>query len=491
MKKILLILVAIAFSFTSCERIDFGDTNVNPYEAQEGNSSALMRGAMGMFASNGDRTYYSNVANYAQYQAEVTYTDEQIYSQYSGAWYRYYISELMPLKEVIETATEPSGSKSVNMSAIADIFSVMIWKRITDTFGDIPYTEALQGSENIVPKYTTQKDIYLDLLARLKTSRDAMDANAWTPGSDADIMYGGDISKWGKLANSLILSVSLQLSGTSEAAAGQAAFNEALNNTYGVIEDNADNLVFIPDGVGNFPNPLSRSRSADYSITKELVESLNGSAGPWGAGFTDPKNVTSNHTPDLRVSKYATTPTGSDAIPYGYRNNQGQLGEPVNDLYKASDANFTIMSATYTYLNRAEGALIFASGEDANAMLTSGIIKSFEFAGLTNADGTAQAAIRVADAANAAIAPGGLAQVIGEEKWFALFPDAYGAWAEQRRTGFPELHASPDAVNGGVIPHRMLYPTNAKQVNPNGWQGGVNTLAPAEDANTSKIWWEQ
>ncbi len=497
MKKIIYIIALVALTLGSCDRIDFGDINRDPSVPVEGNTDALLRGAMASFASNGGRVYYSNATLYAQYQSQTVYTQEQRYVQYVGSWYRYYVEQLNNLKEVADTDQDVRGATD-NMKAIAELTSVFITKRITDTYGDIPYFDALNGVDLLTPNYTPQRDIYLDLIERAKAARDLLNPNAFTPDADTDIFYGGDINKWGKFANSFILALSIQLSNTDASTLAEAAFNEALNNVYGVIEDNADNMVFTPDVAGGVVNPISLSRPGDFNVTKELTDALKGNPGPWGAGLNDPKNPTSNTHLDYRLYVYSG---GGDGLPYGYASYPSSATK-INNIFDQQDSPFTLFSAAYTWLNRAEGAVIYNTGEVAEDMLRKGIETSyaayydyFASVGADNnqVDAWAQqyATDRIADANDPAIAPGGLAQVIGEEKWFALFPDGYAAWAEQRRTGWPALHPAPDAVNGGVIPHRMLYPDNSKTVNPNGWAQGVQGLLPAEDLNTSKIWWEQ
>jgi len=490
MKKLfnfITIIALVGLTLSSCSRIDFGDINRDETVPVNADIDALMRGAMSNFATNGGRVYYSNASLYAQYQSQTTYTQEQRYVQYQGSWYSYYIRQLNGLKVIANTTEDVRGATD-NMRAIAELMSVFIYKRITDTFGDVPYYDALQTVDDLTPSYTPQRDIYKDLISRAKAARDLLNPDAFTPDAATDIYYGGDIYKWGKFANSLIMALSIQLSNTDLAGEAEAAFNEALNNSYGVIEENADNMVFVPDVAGGLDNPISRSRAADFNVTKELTDALKGNPGPWGAGMEDPKNVTSNHTYDQRVEAY--TSSGGDGLPFGYTS-YTYTADSMNDTYDSPSSPFTLFSAAYTWLNRAEGALIYNSGEDKEEMLTEGIKRSYEAAGLDTAAGEAYAAARVADANDPAVAPGEWAQVIGEEKWFALFPDGYAAWAEQRRTGWPALQPAPHAVNGGVIPHRMLYPDNSKNVNPEGWAQGVQGLSPAEDLNTSKIWWEQ
>ena len=500
MKKLIYIVALVALSFSSCDRIDFGDINRDPSVPEKGNIDALMRGAMVSYGSIGERNYYSNPTLYAQYQAQTAYTQEQLYAHYVGSWYKYYTEELGNLKEVTKIDEDVRGSTD-NMKAIAELTSVLITKRITDTFGDIPYFDALNDAENVTPSYDKQKDIYLDLILRAKNARDLLNDNAFRPDAATDIYYGGDINKWRKFANSLILALSIQLSKTDAAPLAEAAFNEALTNAYGVIEENDENLVFTPDVTGGGVNPISRSRAADYSVTKELTDALKGNPGPWESDINGKKNPTTNHTLDQRVFVYTLN---QDGLPYGYKeySNYNGTGQNMTDIFDQEDSPFTLFSAAYTWLNRAEGALIYNTGENVANMLTEGIKRSYtqyyDFFTANNisnsqVDTWAQdhATTRIADANDPAIAPDGMAQVIGEEKWFALFPDGFAAWAEQRRTGFPKLHPAPDATNGGVIPHRYLYPDNSRNVNPTGWEKGVQGLTPQEDKNTSKIWWEQ
>lgn len=490
MKKIFLTLSIFTLLFTACERVDYGDLNQNPYSPTEDNIDGMVRTAMIAFGEQGNRAGYDVASCYAQYQTQVSYTQEQTYSQFKGAWGRNYVYVLNNLKRAHDVANDSRGA-TTNVKVTTELMSVMVWKRITDTFGDVPYFEALQGGSNITPAYTPQRDIYLDLIARAKAARDMIDPAAFTLDADTDIYYGGDMDKWGKFANSLILALTIQLSNTSEAAFAQGEFQAALANSYGVIESNADNFTFTPDNAGGNKNPISYERVADYMLSKELTDALNGYAGPWGSLQTDSKNVTSTagNSTDFRI--YAYEGGTADGAPYGY--SSGTAGADMSANYTAASSDFVLLSAAYTWLNRAEAADRGWTSENATTMLTNGIVASFaaaeNMAGFTFPpanNGAAKATERLLDVAGTVT----LAQVIGEEKWFALFPDGYAAWAEQRRTHYPALMPAPDAINGGVIPHRMLYPSGEAATNPNGYTQGLQGLTPADDKNTSKIWWE-
>jgi len=100
----------------------------------------------------------------------------------------------------------------------------------------------------------------------------------------------------------------------------------------------------------------------------------------------------------------------------------------------------------------------------------------------------AYAAGRVADVATA---PGGALQVIGEEKWIALFPLGYDEWSEWRRSDYPILNPAPDAINDGDIARRYNYPSDEVTLNSANYQAGVSGLTPAQDINTARMWWDK
>jgi hypothetical protein len=470
MKKLTFLILSIFITTISCEKIEYGDLNQNPYSSTEGNADALLRAGQIQFFSGGGRFYLSNATLYAQYQTQNQYTDEQRYNEAPGFWSNYYTS-LMNLKAVTELESDIRGDMS-NIKGISEIFSVMIWKRLTDSFGDIPYTAALKASENPSPEYTKQQDIYADLISRAKAARDMLSSSSFT--ATSDIIYDGDITKWKKYANSLIMSLALQMSKKG----GNASTEFAAALTSGPITSNADNFIFTPDVTGGVTNPWSSLRPGDFWLSRTLTDAMQGVAG--GA------NITSNVTFDDRIYAYSSDPLGL-GMPYGYADNAGfSATAKINTNVSNSDKPLTIYPAAYTHLMIAEAAELDWIDVDSRAFLRSGIIESFNQWGIDSAKATTYADARLD---NASVV--GTDQVIGEEKWIALFPSGYDAWAEQRRTGFPKLLPSPEPFNDGSIPERFPYPTEENTINPTNWAIGVQGLVPATDSNSSKIWWNQ
>jgi hypothetical protein len=493
MKKIFLYIIASVLILSACNKVDFGDINENPNGAAHPNLAALMTGATMRYATLTGREYLTKPVLYVQYMSQVTYTDEMLYNNAPSTWYGYYIQTLSNYQTIINVASnkdnwdgpiEASGYHA-NQVGVATIMKCVVFKRVTDEFGDIPYFQALDAKYS-VPKYDKQEDIYKDLIKQVKAARDMMDASK--PGPVGDPIYHGDVTKWKKFANSFLLSLTLQLSKRFSAVNEYAAteFKKALNDANGVIESTADEAWFSYDPVHNFVNPWSRLRPTDYFLSKEFTDALHGNSGALSL------NPTSNTTLDARINIYADNPA-LDGVPYGYKNGSGKGKASMSSLIWAEKPPLPLMTAAYTYLNRAEAAARGWTSEDAQAMLVNGIKASY--ASLSSAygvditgDADAYANARVADVA---AAPGGILQVIAEEKWVALFPKGFQAWSEWRRTDYPKLKPAHDYYNSGVIPRRLPYPAEEPGLNPDGYKSGVADLTPAKDLNSSHFWWDK
>jgi len=485
--KIYILSFLLALGFSACETVDFGDTNDNPNGPTMADPAPLMSGAMVQYSNRGGRDYLLKPTLYVQYQSQSVYTDEMRYNEVASPWYTYYGSELSELNEMINFVSNPDNQTAsvlsqgaiVNQVGVAKIFMSVIFKRITDTWGDVPYTEALQGLDNLSPAYSDQKSVYEGLITTVKEGRDMLDESLLGP--TGDVIYDGNITKWKKFANSLIMQMSLQLSNTSIATYARTEFNAALSHSSGVLEDIADDALFTYHDVKGQRNPFNSSRPADYYLSKELTDAMHG---------TGTLNPTSNTTPDFRLAAYSNN-MAHDGRPYGYSTIQtGDSNMNISHFWNAS-ASLPLLTSSYTFLNRAEAANLGWTTEDATAMLVSGITLSYQaiekkIDTTLGGDVTVYAAARVADASTFS-----LAQVIGEEKWVSLFPNGFDAWSEWRRTGFPALNPATDYLNNGQIPRRYIYPTDEAGVNTAGYNAGVSSLTPATDNNTSKIWWNQ
>jgi len=489
MKKLFLIILSIALSITGCD--DFGDTNKNVNGPLEGNTASLLSGAMTNFGGRQGRPYRITPTLNVQYFMQLVYNDEMLYADYAGNWQSYYVQVLSNLKEVITIVSDPDAGLDPaivangaleNQQAVAMIFKAVVFKRVTDLFGNVPYSDAL-SIETLTPAYDSQEAVYTGMIANVKAARDMINLAAAGPTGDA--IYGGDMDKWVKFANSLLMQMAMQLSDVSSSINAQTEFTSALNHAGGVIETLDEEAWYSYDTQNGFNNPWNWMRPADYGVSQELVSSLK------GAGAN---KRTSNTTFDNRLLVMMAD-TAEDGLPYGYLNYQSASAGVASVLLDPG-THLPILTAGYTWLNRAEAASMGWTAEDVGTMMTNGVMASYASFGalydpddaLAVGDGAAYAASRVADFG---VAAGGEMQVIAEEKWVALYPLGYDAWSEWRRTEYPSLLPAPDAINSGEIPRRYNYPNDEVTLNTTNYNSGVSSLSPATDNNTSRVWWNQ
>ncbi len=499
----ILLTVLLVNVFIACENVDFGDMNANRNGAEKPATSGLLAGAIMNYATLTNRTGITIPTLMVQYQAQVTYTDEMLYAQTPYGWGTYYTGIINQLDRIIEITSDASQvtpevllqGSAANQRAVAQIFKAVVMKRVTDLWGDVPNDEAAKGIENVTPAYDTQESIYSDIIAWVKEGRDMIVTSE--KGPTGDIIYKGNMTNWKKFANSFLMQVAMQLSEVNPAL-GESTFREALTNagTTNMVVNVADEAWFTYVDLTGFRNPWNANRTADYFLTKEFTDAMKGNQG--GASL----NPTSTHTLDDRLKVYARSTT-NDGVPYGYRDGSGAGKAQMNrNYYWNATSPLPIMTASYTYLNRAEAVAMGWTDDmetsTAAQLLNSGITKSFETleahsktstvkpAGETiTGSAAAYATARLADAAGAP----GMLTVIREEKWKSLYGQAFDAWSEFRRTGVPNLKPAVDHYNDGNIPTRWIYPREEATLNGSNYDAAVARLS-GQDTNTSRVWWD-
>lgn len=483
MKKIFIALLSIVLLTTGCEDIDFGDTNKNVNGPADPNTSALLSGAMTNFSTRRGRPYRITPTLNVQYLIQLVYNDEMLYADGAGFWQSYYVQTASNCQAVIEICEDPENATNSlvlangaleNQIAVAKIYKTVIMKRVTDLFGNVPYSEAL-NPEILTPKYDSQEDIYKGMIAEVKAARDMIDVSK--DGPAGDVVYMGDMEKWQRFANSFLLSLGMQVS-KANAGLAESTVKEALSNSAGVLETIGEDALYTFDVPNNFKNPWEWMRPADYGVSAEFISALRGN------GFT------SNTTYDERIQYVAADPS-LDGLPYGYNIYEAE-NSPVAGIIIAPATKLPLLTSAYTYLHRAEAAARGWTNEDAAEMLKMGIMMSYARGAMIYeveiGDGSAYAEARAADMATA---PGGAMQVIAEEKWVDLFPLGFDSWSEWRRTDYPKLTPAADAINDGQIPRRYNYPSSEPSLNGPGYDSGVAALSPSTDNNTSRFWWDK
>jgi len=225
--KVKLLLLAAFVSFTACDTVDFGSTNIDPNSPSNAVPSLLLtnvqRGMSDYIASTTSNLYVQYLSN-GQYDEESRY--QTLNWSTDGAYGLLQdVSEIIRINSGEDTkiAAQAYGSNG-NQIAAATILKVWYFQMMTERWGDIPYSEA-NDVENITkPKYDSQQSIYMALFTELDAAIAMIDGGN---GPEGDILFGGDMAKWSAFANTIKMTMGLRLS-KADATTGSAKFNEAM-----------------------------------------------------------------------------------------------------------------------------------------------------------------------------------------------------------------------------------------------------------------------
>lgn len=388
-------------------------------------------------------------------------------------------------------------------NAMAKVWRAYGYQRMTDYYGSIPYSEFGGGQIDGVA-YDTQEFIYNDLFRLINEAIPVLQAGGNGFGSN-DQIYGGDAALWLKFANSLKLRMALRIKyadpGTAQAMAEQAVAS-------GVMLSVADNATILT--TSDSPNPINTITNwGEYRMSAAMESILK--------GYDDPRMP-------VYFSPAVDGDTDGDGIPYeGLRNGQSkvELGNNKNNNHSDLGAAFlpdniggneriVVLRSGEVYLLRAEGALEgWNMGGSTQELYEEGIRQSItEWTGADGGDyaTSTNVPVEIGDVSNtpaltdipvAFDATGDkerqLEQII-TQKWLALYPDGWEAWAELRRTGYPKQYDRlfSENINVGVsdIMRRMKYVTSEYTVNTAATEAAVGTLG-GPDLGSTKLWWDK
>ena len=407
-----------------------------------------------------------------QYNTEARFniTTRKIGDNHWNALYRTTLGNLQTSKDVV-LATGGDAKQVQNKVALIEILQVYTFQVLVDTYGDVPYTDALKVKEVILPKYEDDAAIYPKLITRLDAAIASLDASAESFGK-ADFIYGGDIASWKIFANTLKLKIGLNL-----ADANAALSKSTVESAYaaGVILNNTQNAVFAYPGAAPMYNPifanLVASNRNDFVASETIVNDMNSLSDPrravyftamadgtYKGGLNGPTNLYAN------FSHIGTTLTAADFPAL---------------LAEATESNFYLAEAA------ARG---YAVGNTAEYYYNRAITASFENWGIAS-----QAPAYLATpAVSYATAPGAtFKEKIGRQAWIAFFNRPFESWNSYRRLDFPALVAPANAVAAadGQIPKRYTYPINEQTVNNANWVSASTAIGG--DKLATKIFWDK
>jgi hypothetical protein len=517
MKKIsiLIMLGGLLFMITSCTK-DFEDINKDPNNPSKVTTGSLLTNAQKSLMDDMRDEWFSGRQGlvYAQYITQRNYTSEDRYSirqSTNNTYWRLIYTDIMDLQEIIRLNTDPSTNVEASLSgsnnnqiAIAKVLKVYAFQVLTDIYGDIPYLEAFQVDKYPNPKYTAQSDIYADLIKELTDASNMIDISGSAFG-DNDVIYGGDMEKWKKFANSLKMRVALR---TSKVPGSNylTQIQEAVDA--GVFTSNDDNAIF--KYVGSTPNNAPMFDA--YFTSKPFVDllkgqndTLNSKVNPFN-GLVDP-----------RINLFARPNSGAKGnfygMPYGMSDAQTNTywKKKLTPNYLSYPTLFNAADYACVFMTYAEVCFIQSeiNGWD-DAWYKKGVASSLSFwkdqsYNCSEKDKDVLAVYDSLATVYKNALPLANEENVLTQKYINNFNDGQEAWAEYRRTGFPKVLIKPGEVTyndgtknilftplvdvGTDIVKRVTYPIDEQTLNK------VNYDAAAEhiggDAMGTALWWDK
>ncbi len=475
MKKLIFSVVTLSALLTSCNN-NTEDFNNDKDASYEVSAESLFTNSQ-LELANQMTTPSVNLNPFrffSQYWSQTTYNDESRYrlttrrvaDNHWNALYRDVLGNLESAKQVINQTG--ASAERTNKLAIIEVIEVYTFQILVDTYGDIPYTDALNIAIKL-PKYDDDTTIYPKLITRLDAAIANLDTSAGSF-EKGDVVFGGDVAQWKLFANSIKLKLGTNLADVNPTLA-QSTVEAAYNA--GVILNNSQNASFhYPSAAPNY-NPLFgdlvASNRNDFVAGNTLVNAMN--------TLVDP-----------RIGVYFNSVGGVyiGGI-YGAANNNFTAFSQIGNKFRGADLPAQLFEATEANFYLAEAAARgYAVGGTAESYYNSAIQSSFEFWGLSRESAAYLAKPEVAYAT----ATGTWQQKIGTQAWIALFNRGFESWSSYRRLDFPALVAPANAVAAanGVVPKRLTYPSTEATVNGVNYRAAVTAMG--EDRLRKKIFWD-
>ncbi|MEM9141594.1 MAG: SusD/RagB family nutrient-binding outer membrane lipoprotein [Bacteroidota bacterium] len=482
-KKYLAFIAVIGLLFYSCEK-RLEDLRENPNAVTSIDDAALFTKAVrDFFIGTTDVASSQFAGQHAHYF--VTGSTWRPADQYGDGFDGDYNSMLNGIyggtirhsEEVLEiTSTE--GTQNEVRNALANIISVLGFAKVTDAYGDVPYTEGGKGkSEGIIqPVYDSQESIYADLIARLGNSiavlQTADPARAY-PGSDP--IYDNDLDKWVRFANSLRLRLAMRIRFANEALS-RATVAECLAEPLMETPDD-DAFLIQTEGMGN-PWLNRRTGFPSVKMSVLLIDQLQSTLDPRLSVFVNPD----------ANGAFSGILNGLDDSAFGMADfaNKSDMGLTLS----SADSKLYVMTASEVWLLRAEAALVY-DGDPvaANTNYTRGIQTSLEQWEVPTAEIDAFMA-----SPTAMLGDVNPEEQIGVQMWLALIPNYFEGWTYIRRTGYPVIaqrtadNLSQGATNG-FMPSRFRYSSFELGANTANVQAAIERMGG--NATNTPVWWDQ
>ena len=405
---------------------------------------------------------------------------------FSGAFDNQWNGELYggSVNNCISLINSDSAS-SPAYSGIAKLEMAYAFSILTDIWGDVPYSQAGQGAKFTYPRFDKVQDIYqgngsmgIQSLFDLVNSglADLAKTSALKPKTD-DIIYGGDLTKWARVGNTLLLKFAIMLTNVNPTMAKSVITNVINGNNF----INSNSLDFeVPFGTS------TSNQNAIYNFNY-----INRPGDQMLSSRFQALMTSMNDT--LRLAKFFTKPNG---VFVGFNNGsnavapaqatRSQYGTyliaPVASPTQLGAAPIRLLTNFQVNFILAEAALMLGTPGDPNALYQAGIMANMQKIGMAQSDITAYFAANPTVVTLSGTQQQMLQQII-TQKYIAWCGNGIEEFDDYRRTGYPvlALPLNPGGDDPSVIPTRLPYTNGELSTNPN-----APNPRPLVDV---KLWW--
>ncbi|MEO1485558.1 MAG: SusD/RagB family nutrient-binding outer membrane lipoprotein [Bacteroidota bacterium] len=506
MKKVITAILVVLFVATSCDD-GFEELNVNPNASPDLNPGPKLTATLLFTAGDRFENWRANII-YSSYMIQhmanpggLGAGDRYLYNaQWSGAWFeRGYNDHVKGVEDLInQLENDEEGQYPAEMLAVARILRVFVYHKITDLYGDVPYSEAGQGFTSGVfrPVYDPQSEIYADMLNELSEAT-ALLSDGTSQFGSADILFGGDLGKWRRFGYSMMLRLGLRLIKVDPSAA-QSWAQQAIDG--GVMTSN-DDIAFIehtngPEGINRNGNGQVFQADNSMRLSNTFVDALSSTndprlriyaALPDGLGNV---NTSGTNDPALQVG----LPNGLDAttvldIPGG--DDLNNFSEPNRNLITGEDDPYFFQTYAEVSFMLAEAGVRWGIGGDPATNYANGVEAAMRQLDLYTLGDQSITDTEIQDylTANPYDAGDALNQ-INTQYWIVTFLNHIEAYANWRRTGLPVLVPNnyPGNESNGEIPRRLRYFEREQTTNAANYQAAISRQGP--DQFFTRMWWD-
>ena len=427
-------------------------------------------------------------------------------SNWSDYLYNGLYSQLTNFKTIYKLASDSGVNYNKSYMGISLICQSWMYSILTDTYGDIPYSQSNQGKDSLIyePAFDRQKAIYQDIFKKLELANTLLTANTAITAS-SDPVYYGNIARWRKFGNSLYLRLLLRVSGKAEIAADAIAkikdIVETNAATYPIIASNDESAILRWTGIGPYVTPYFSVREQDWrqpGLANFFIQNL--------VNWNDPRiDIPTYGTAGFNRWGIAPYQGAYLGIPGGYAPGEN----PMKKSYFYSNTSAVSLQTdplTGMMMNYAELKFILAEAAakgwisgSAETYYNDGVLNSITLwlplwptiinlsTGLPNNINTFLIAADIQWLNTATLDE--KMERIHLLKYYALFLVDMQQWFECRRTGHPKLPQGNGLKNNGVLPARMTYPVYVQSANPTNYQLAVAAQGP--DVISTQVWWQK